>query len=59
MNHHVVRPEKDSAVDPVCGMAVEMANASARRLLDGHEYFFCSTYCAEVFDANPEKYAKN
>ncbi len=56
MNHHLVTPKKDAAVDPVCGMSVEPASAAASRVHDGHEYFFCSTYCAEEFDANAAKY---
>jgi len=59
MEHNDVTPAKDAAVDPVCGMTVEPASAAASRLHDGNEYYFCSTYCAEEFDANPAKYAKH
>lgn len=45
------------AVDPVCGMAVDPATAAAVRSYEGRNYFFCTTGCAEAFDANPGRYA--
>ena len=47
-----------TAVDPVCGMAVDPDHATARREHDGIEYFFCSPGCAETFDAAPERHAR-
>ncbi|MHB1927934.1 MAG: permease [Acidimicrobiales bacterium] len=38
------------STDPVCGMAVDPANAAAQRWSDGTSYWFCSTGCAETFD---------
>jgi len=46
------------AMDPVCGMQVEVANAPAHRRYDGRDYWFCSDRCAERFVASPERYTK-
>src|SRR5947208_13760263 len=46
------------ALDPVCGMQVETANAPASRSHAGHAVWFCSDRCAHRFDANPERYAR-
>jgi uncharacterized protein len=39
------------AIDPVCGMQVEAANAAARSEHDGQTYWFCSDGCRERFEA--------
>ena len=39
------------AIDPVCGMQVEVANAAARSERDGHVVYFCSDHCRERFEA--------
>jgi uncharacterized membrane protein YraQ (UPF0718 family)/YHS domain-containing protein len=39
------------AVDPVCGMQVEIANAPARTERDGHVVYFCSDHCRRRFEA--------
>jgi Cu+-exporting ATPase len=44
------------AIDPVCGMTVEPANAAATVEHGGQPYFFCSTGCAEKFQSDPDKY---
>jgi len=41
------------AIDPVCGMQVETANAPAARLHEGRPVYFCSDRCAERFGAHP------
>ena len=46
------------AIDPVCGMQVQVANAPAHRRDDGHDYWFCSDRCADRFAANPERPTK-
>ena len=38
------------AIDPICGMQVETANAPAHRTVDGVTTWFCSDRCAERFD---------
>ena len=45
------------AIDSVCGMQVETANAPARSSHDGHDYSFCSDRCRDRFEANPARYA--
>lgn len=59
MEHHDVTPGAETAVDPVCGMTVEPTSAAASRLREGKTYYFCSTYCADKFDANPEQFVKH
>jgi hypothetical protein len=39
------------AIDPVCGMQVQKANAPAHRRVNGEDYWFCSDRCAERFDS--------
>jgi uncharacterized membrane protein YraQ (UPF0718 family)/YHS domain-containing protein len=39
------------AIDPVCGMQVEVANAAARSERDGHVLYFCSDHCLHRFEA--------
>jgi uncharacterized membrane protein YraQ (UPF0718 family)/YHS domain-containing protein len=43
------------AVDPVCGMAVDRAQA-LRADHRGQTFYFCSSGCRETFLANPERY---
>ena len=48
--------ETASAVDPVCGMEVDPADAAGRVAHHGQDYLFCSEHCVEAFTADPEKY---
>jgi uncharacterized protein len=41
----------DYAIDPVCGMQVEIANAAARSERDGEVVYFCSDHCLHRFEA--------
>ncbi|HET7530819.1 MAG TPA: permease [Mycobacteriales bacterium] len=44
------------AVDPVCGMQVEIAHAPASATRHGHTYYFCCDHCRHRFvAAGPEK----
>jgi Cu+-exporting ATPase len=44
-------PRSQAAVrDPVCGMALEPAQAQASRTLGEETFYFCSQHCAERFD---------
>ncbi len=45
-----------TAVDPVCGMEVDPANAAATAEHQGTRYFFCMEGCAEKFRADPNTY---
>ena len=44
------------AVDPVCGMQVDPANARAQRDHDGAIYHFCCEGCAQRFAEDPRHY---
>lgn len=43
------------ALDPICGMQVEKANAPATRQRNGEQFWFCSDHCAEHFDQQGEQ----
>ena len=45
-----------TAVDPVCGMAVDPDRAAHRFEHDGVTYVFCNPRCREAFAANPDRY---
>jgi class 3 adenylate cyclase len=47
---------RETAVDPVCGMALRPAEVAARLSLEGQERAFCSDECLRQFVASPEKY---
>jgi uncharacterized membrane protein YraQ (UPF0718 family)/YHS domain-containing protein len=46
------------AIDPVCGMQVEIANAAARSERDGQAFYFCSDHCRHRFEAAEPAEAK-
>ena len=39
--------------DPVCGTFV-LRRKSIKKMIDGEEYFFCSTECASQFEAQKQ-----
>jgi YHS domain-containing protein len=41
---------KGYAIDPVCGMQVQTANAPAHTQRHGQEYWFCSDHCRQRFE---------
>jgi Cu+-exporting ATPase len=43
-------------VDPVCGMTIDPASAAAHREVGDRTVYFCSTHCAAMFDADPDRY---
>ena len=45
------------AIDPVCGMQVQTANAPAHLTHNGVQHWFCSDRCAERFAAEPERHS--
>lgn len=55
---HYAQPEQDSrtALDPVCGMMVEIATARHHSVLDGQDYYFCCPACKRLFERNPQEY---
>ncbi|HWQ48457.1 MAG TPA: YHS domain-containing protein [Methanosarcina sp.] len=48
--------DSSTAVDPVCKMKVDKATAKFTSVYKGETYYFCSAFCKEKFDENPEKY---
>jgi YHS domain-containing protein len=45
-----------TAVDPVCGMAVDVATARHTAELDGVSYYFCCVNCKARFLKDPQPY---
>ena len=45
------------ALDPVCGMQVQTANAPASVLHDDRRVYFCSDHCRARFEADPNRFA--
>ena len=50
------RDEPEKAVDPVCGMTVEIATAADRYEYEGVTYWFCATGCRRRFERDPAAY---
>lgn len=48
----------ESAVDPVCGMTVDLHAGKPSAVHDGKDYHFCSKGCLEKFTADPDRYLK-
>jgi YHS domain-containing protein len=49
----------EDALDPVCGMTVDITQARSRNLAAEHEgttYFFCGRGCKLDFEEDPGKY---
>jgi len=44
------------AIDLVCGMIVDEESAPAKTTYEGADYYFCATYCKEVFEREPQRY---
>jgi len=44
------------AIDPVCGMTVEIATARYTTVHEGQTYYFCAAGCQRSFEKLPEKY---
>ncbi len=49
-------PARHEAIDPVCGMTVDVADARYRTVHEGQTFYFCSAGCLESFEADPAKY---
>jgi Cu+-exporting ATPase len=48
----------ETAVDPVCGMTVDLHAGKPTTEHDGKHYHFCSKGCLDKFTADPERYLK-
>jgi len=46
----------DSAIDPVCGMSVDLHAGKPSADHEGKDYHFCSNKCLEKFTADPDRY---
>jgi xanthine dehydrogenase accessory factor len=46
----------NEAIDPVCGMTVDVATAKHSYELEGAMYYFCCPHCRKKFVDNPQKY---
>ena len=61
MNHHAKvkhaeHEERSQVIDPVCGMPVSPATATAVVEREGRKYYFCSHNCEQKFLSNPGAY---
>jgi len=56
LDEHPAGKAADTAIDPVCGMEVERANARHRSNLDGQDFYFCCPACKRLFERNPQEY---
>jgi xanthine dehydrogenase accessory factor len=45
-----------TAIDPVCGMIVEMAGSRHHSTYEGREFYFCCPACKRLFERNPQEY---
>ena len=50
---------QESVVDPVCGMAVQPADAAGSFEYKGRTYFFCGKSCLERFKLHPEEFVQS
>lgn len=46
----------EEAIDPVCGMTVEIATAEYSTEHHGKTFYFCAAGCQRAFEADPESY---
>lgn len=46
----------ETAIDPVCGMIVEVATARHQSSYDGREFYFCCPACKRQFEHDPQAY---
>ncbi len=51
---HAEKPA--TAIDPVCGMTVDVANARYTHVHAGQTYYFCAARCQQQFEHDPAKY---
>jgi Cu+-exporting ATPase len=56
--HEPGRPQQpgQQALDPVCGMTVDLSHAAGSHSHGGKTYSFCSTHCLDKFRADPGRY---
>lgn len=49
----LVNAPREEAIDPICGMTVDVATAEFTSERNGQTYYFCSKGCKQRFDAQP------
>jgi P-type Cu+ transporter len=49
-------PIVTAAVDPVCGMTVDLASAEAASTHGRQTFYFCAEGCRRAFDKNPASF---
>ena len=54
----IAPPPATEALDPVCGMTVEIATAHFTSEYNGKIYYFCAAGCKRSFDKEPGKYVQ-
>ena len=47
---HIPPPQRSEAIDPICGMTVDIATARYTVERDGQTYYFCSAGCKATFE---------
>ncbi|MBI5684963.1 MAG: efflux RND transporter periplasmic adaptor subunit [Verrucomicrobia bacterium] len=55
-------PKTSPAKDPICDMDVDIAQATAAKLVSQHEgksYFFCADGCKKQFDRDPSRFMES
>ncbi|MGH9159855.1 MAG: HAD-IC family P-type ATPase, partial [Vicinamibacteraceae bacterium] len=57
--HHHAPSSAAVAIDPVCGMEVNRANAMFHSEHDGTTYYFCCGGCQTAFAADPERFLRS
>ncbi len=52
-------PSQGTAIDPVCGMTVDIVAATPdeKEVWQGRPFYFCCSGCRDTFRTDPEKYA--
>ena len=53
-----VMNDKETHVDPVCGMEVEEGPNAITEMYKGTTYYFCAPGCMRDFEKEPEKYLR-
>ena len=51
--------KEESVKDPVCGMVKPVSEMKALSVYERKTYYFCSQMDKEMFDAHPDRWAKN
>ena len=54
--HHAQPTAGPVALDPVCGMTVEVDAETPTSVHEGHTHYFCSARCRETFRRGPAPY---